>query len=303
MGRHARLALVVLLLLLLPHPAEAQQSAYREYIARWAPTAVREMNDHGIPASITLAQGLLESGAGKSRLAREANNHFGIKVGVGWTGPYIVMADDRPDDKFRVYKSAEESYADHSRFLTNGRRYAFLFRLSRTDYKGWARGLKQAGYATNPAYARSLIELIEKYHLDAYDHKTHLSRTEKAEQKLQSKAAGHEIRRCNGQFYVVAEAGDTYRSLARLMGKRERKLRRYNDVDKSATLHAGDIVYLGTKRKRADRKLGTKYHTLQAGESLYTVAQLYGVRLTSLCKMNPITADYHFKVGDRVRIR
>ena len=127
------------------------------------------MKRYGIPASITLAQGLLESAAGQSRLAKEANNHFGIKVSGYWTGPYIVKSDDRPDDKFRVYSSPAESYEDHSKFLRSGKRYASLFDLKKTDYKGWAHGLKRAGYATSPTYAQALINMIDKYNLHTFD--------------------------------------------------------------------------------------------------------------------------------------
>ncbi|MCR5242779.1 MAG: glucosaminidase domain-containing protein, partial [Prevotella sp.] len=134
---------------------------YQEYVDQWSSVAIEQMNRYRIPASITLAQGLLESGAGRSELAREGNNHFGIKCHNGWTGPTVYKDDDQRNDCFRSYKTARESYEDHSRFLVNGRRYQSLFSLKMTDYKGWARGLKAAGYATNPKYADRLIEIIE----------------------------------------------------------------------------------------------------------------------------------------------
>ena len=140
------------------------------YISRYKAIAISEMNRSGIPASITLAQGLLESGNGNSTLAREANNHFGIKCNSEWKGPTILRDDDRINDCFRVYKSAEESFKDHTEFLKR-KRYAFLFELDKNDYKGWARGLKQAGYATNPRYPELLISLVERYGLDQYDRK------------------------------------------------------------------------------------------------------------------------------------
>ena len=148
--------------------AQRTNQAYWTYIDKYKDWAIEQMHQYRIPASITLAQGLLESNAGRSRLATQANNHFGIKVGGTWTGPYIIQSDDRPDDKFRKYKSARESFIDHSQFL-QGKRYQGLFRLSPTDYKGWARGLKAAGYATNPAYAESLIRVIEMYNLQQFD--------------------------------------------------------------------------------------------------------------------------------------
>ena len=140
------------------------------YISRYKAIAISEMNRSGIPASITLAQGLLESGNGNSTLAREANNHFGIKCNSDWKGPTILRDDDRIDDCFRVYRSAEESFKDHTEFLKR-KRYAFLFELDKDDYQGWARGLKQAGYATNPRYPELLISLVERYGLDQYDRK------------------------------------------------------------------------------------------------------------------------------------
>lgn len=286
---------------------EAQTGLNERYIARYSGMAVDQMNRYGIPASITLAQGLLESAAGTSRLAKEANNHFGIKVGLNWTGKYIVMADDRPDDRFRVYRSVEDSYEDHSKFLRGGRRYAFLFDLEPTDYKGWARGLKKAGYATNPAYATALINLIERYGLQQYDspQAASLARRspDKAQSRMQEKITDHVVRRCNGQYYVIAQAGDTYASLARKLRTKEKKLREYNDVPSGYRLRPGDIVYLGKKRKKADKTMKRRYHVMQQGESLYSISQTFGIRLSSLCKMNPVSGDYRFKVGDEIKIK
>jgi len=138
------------------------------YIQRFKGIAVAEMNRYGIPASITMAQAILESGTGKSDLAKYANNHFGIKCTSDWTGKGYYKDDDKKDDCFRVYKNPEESFRDHSEFLKR-KRYAFLFELDKDDYKGWAKGLKQAGYATNPKYPDLLIGLIERYGLDEFD--------------------------------------------------------------------------------------------------------------------------------------
>lgn len=301
-----RRLLLLLYLCLLSGSLCAQSSLYQAYIERYSAMAVDQMHRYGVPASITLAQGLLESAAGTSRLATQGNNHFGIKCGGVWKGPYMLMNDDAPNEKFRVYGSAAESYEDHSKFLRNGRRYAALFGLKRTDYKGWARGLKQAGYATSPTYAASLIELIEKYRLDRYDHAGHQRHAEKQaqeQQKWQARAGHHVVRRCNGQYYIVAEAGDTYASVARSMKTKERKLRQYNDVPDDYRLKAGDIVYLGKKRKKADSSMKRRYHVMEPGESLYTISQRYGIRLRSLCKMNPIGQDEHFQVGDEIKLR
>ena len=307
-----RQTLLTLILLLCSAwlPAVAQNSLYEQYINRYSSMAVDQMNRYRIPASITLAQGLLESSAGTSRLARQGNNHFGIKCGGSWRGRYMLVNDDAPNERFRVYSSVRESYEDHSRFLTENRRYAGLFRLSTTDYKGWAHGLKSAGYATNPRYASLLINVIEKYDLTRFAQghgRSHTSRrsrhAQESMQVLKQLTGSHPIRKQNGQYYIVAQEGDTYKKLAKLTHKRQRKLRRYNDADKYMELHAGDIVYLGSKKKKADKALGTRVHTMQAGETLYQISQKYGIKLASLCKMNPISPDYRFREGDQIRIR
>ena len=158
------------------------------YIERFKDIAIREMNSNGIPASITLAQGILESGNGNSSLAREANNHFGIKCTSEWKGKTILKDDDQKDDCFRVYTSAEESFRDHSEFLKR-KRYAALFELNKNDYQGWALGLKEAGYATNPRYAELLISLIERYNLNSFDRKEGQIEKIKREDKVLSEIA------------------------------------------------------------------------------------------------------------------
>lgn len=155
------------------------------YIEAYKGIAIREMNQYGIPASIKLAQALLESGNGNSYLAREANNHFGIKCGGVWTGKSVTRSDDNPNDCFRVYNDPEESFKDHSQFLLR-KRYEKLFALDKDDYKGWARGLKDAGYATNPKYPELLIDLIERYELYKYDKAETYVEKEKREEKLET---------------------------------------------------------------------------------------------------------------------
>lgn len=154
------------------------------YIEQYKDIAVREMNQYGIPASIKLAQAILESGNGNSYLAREANNHFGIKCGGNWNGKSVRRADDSPNDCFRVYRNPEESFRDHSEFLLR-KRYERLFSLRKDDYKGWARGLKEAGYATNPRYAELLIDLIERYELYKYDRGETYAQQEVRETKVE----------------------------------------------------------------------------------------------------------------------
>ena len=163
------LVIMAFLMLLLPAHAQRRNSRYNEYIKQYAPIAVEQMKLHKIPASITLAQGLLESGAGQSQLARKSNNHFGIKCHNTWKGRRVYHDDDARGECFRAYRNPRDSYEDHSKFLKSGARYAFLFKLKITDYKGWARGLKKAGYATDPSYANRLITIIEDYELYKYD--------------------------------------------------------------------------------------------------------------------------------------
>lgn len=158
------------------------------YIERYKQIAIAEMNTYGIPASITLAQGLLESANGNSTLAIQANNHFGIKCTSGWSGETILKDDDVKDECFRVYKTSEESFRDHSEFLKR-KRYAFLFELDRNDYEGWAKGLKKAGYATNPRYPELLTGLIRRYGLDQYDRKETAFEKSKRESKVFSEIA------------------------------------------------------------------------------------------------------------------
>lgn len=216
----------------------------------------------------------------------------------------MPVNDDAPNEKFRVYRNAKESYEDHSKFLKNGKRYAFLFDLDKDDYKGWARGLKKAGYATNPAYANSLINLIERFDLDKYDkgrrHKKHHKKEKDEEEKP---LFDHVVKKCNGQYYIIARRGDTFESPARSFDTKAKKLMEYNDVDNTYRLKEGDIVYLGKKSKKADPTLMRNVHIMRAGESLHGISQRYGIRLISLCKLNPMKRGEHFKVGDRIRIK
>ncbi len=303
-----RLLLIVFSLCFLA--ATAQQSAYNAYIQRYKDMAVEQMFKYGIPASITLAQGLLESAAGQSTLARKANNHFGIKCGSSWRGPYMLRDDDAPNEKFRSYSSVAESYEDHSLFLRNNRRYAALFTLRPTDYKGWARGLKKAGYATAPTYASSLIRIIENYNLHTFDKHTRSSwkksrarDNDHAETKPIPAAEHRQVYKCNGNFYVIAQVGDTYETIGRWADVKARKLRRYNEVPRKATLQPGDIVYLEKKRSKAARSLKGHVHTVKAGESLHSIAQTYGMRMEKLYKLNALPENYSVRTGERLRIR
>ena len=209
----------------------AAQSLYEQYIARYKDMAIEQMQRYGIPASITLAQGLLESGAGTSMLATKANNHFGIKVGGSWTGPYVEKDDDRANERFRKYRSAAESFEDHSKFLQQPR-YRSLFSLDKTDYRGWAKGLKAAGYATNPEYARQLISIIEIYKLHDFDtgkrHKTVAPEKshEKHHKTSKEKASKKERERLTYDYAAAARQAKQERAARKEQKRQEKELKR-----------------------------------------------------------------------------
>lgn len=293
--RFFALGMVCMLTISMMLAAPRKNKAYEDYIRRYRTIAVDEMKKHRIPASITLAQGLLESGAGKSALARKSNNHFGIKCGRGWKGRTVRYDDDRRNECFRAYRHVKDSYEDHSKFLCNGSRYAFLFRLKITDYKGWARGLKKAGYATDPRYADRLIGIIELYDLDRYDKKGGLKQAERFPNP-------HDPYLANGLVYIVARSGDTFKTLGKELDMSSRKLRSYNELPKDYRFGGGEIIYLEKKNKRAQE--GYIIHKVRPGDSMYSISQTYGIRLKYLYKMNKMKEDDDMpKVGTIMRIR
>jgi LysM repeat protein len=273
-----------------------QIKSYELYIERYSEFAVDQMEKYGVPASITLAQGLLESGAGQSTLAKKANNHFGIKVGSNWKGAYVKHDDDKRNEKFRKYKSVKHSYEDHSLFLTQGQRYAFLFDLNQTDYKGWAKGLKKAGYATNPRYAEQLIDLIERYHLYRFDKKG-----DKTVLRLSLK--GYKIECCNESFYVRAKHGDTFKTLSKNLNISKRKLRKYNEISKDYVFKEGEIVYITKKQKKAAKQWKGQYHIVKEGESLHDISQMYAMRVSTLFKINKLDDNFALQPGASLLIR
>lgn len=281
-----------------------RNSAYQQYIDQYKDLAIEQMKRYKVPASITLAQGLLESGAGLSELARKGNNHFGIKCHT-WSGPAVYFDDDAANECFRSYSSVRDSYEDHSRFLASGRRYRSLFSLSPTDYKGWARGLKAAGYATNPKYADRLISIIQLYGLDQYDKAKSYDRfyAKHSSDRPVGGAALHLIYKFNENYYVKARQGDTFASIAAETGISRRRLAKYNERDKNDILAEGDIVYLKKKRRKAPKEYKGRLHYVRQGQSMYTISQLYGIRLKYLYKLNRLTPDYQIKVGDSLRVR
>ena len=259
---------------------------------------------YNIPAIITLAQGLLESGAGRSQLTRSGNNHFGIKC-HGWKGRRTYHDDDAAGECFRAYDNAKQSYDDHSKFLITQQRYSRLFALSRTDYKGWAKGLKQCGYATNPNYASQLIQIIEVYRLNLYDKATSYDRFmahHSAEDRPGPDGTYHIIKYYNKNYYVIAKEGDTFKSLSKELGISVRKLAKYNERSRKDRLEAGDIIYLKKKRKKATKNYKDKFHVVKANESMYTISQKYGIRLKSLYDKNNLPPYYQINVGDKLLV-
>ena len=330
--------ITLLLFFLISHvsllTSNAQSSgnvAYWAYIEQYKGLAQAQMQKYGVPASITLAQGLLESAAGRSELATQANNHFGIKVGTGWSGPFVVKHDDRKNERFRKYNNVEESYEDHSQFLKKPR-YASLFQIPVTDYVGWAQGLKQCGYATSPTYAEKLVSIVERYGLQQYvtgtlpaanqtiGQQTNSVQTQTQATAVQTQAANvepvsykeraqqlfyaqHPVRTCNGNFYIVAQPGDDLDYISVMTGVRKRRLCRYNELPTDYEVCPGDIIFMQKKRDQADAALQGHQHIIQDGESLHDIAQHYGIRLSSLYKMNMIPSDYAPRVGQRLQVR
>lgn len=273
------------------------------YILTFYPLAVEQMERHGIPASITLAQGLLESGAGKSKLATEGNNHFGIKADRRWKGKFMHVMDNGALHKFRVYDNAGNSYEDHSQFLIMNQRYASLFKLKKTDYKGWAKGLRDAYYAEDRQYHTKLVSLIERYGLQEYDHYTMSDiKGDRKKQNVQDKAPMRAIYRSNGLLYTIANDGDTFKGLAKELGISRKKIIKYNDLHDGYRLQEGDIIYLEKKHSKAQKEYS--FHRTRSGESLYRISQIYGIKLKSLYEMNPQYESYtKLKVGDIIRLR
>ena len=280
--------------------------SYQTYINQYKDLAIEQMLRYRIPASITLAQGLFESRAGQSDLARQGNNHFGIKC-HNWTGPTQYHDDDARGECFRVYQDAKQSYEDHSLFLARQSRYSRLFNLSPTDYKGWAHGLKACGYATNPQYASKLIQIIELYKLNDYDkaksYDRFMATHSGTDKPINAEGTLHPIHIFNENYYLYAREGDTFKSIGREVNISWRKLAKYNEMDKKTILHKVDIVYLKKKRKKAPKQYKKRPHTVMPGESMYTISQKYGIRLKNLYKMNHLSPDFQIRPGVLLKVR
>lgn len=261
---------------------------YEEYIDRYSSLAVEHQDEFGIPASITLAQGLLESAAGKSTLATKANNHFGIKCHKEWKGKSVKRNDDAPNECFRKYNTVEESFRDHSLFLRRSR-YQKLFKLDVTDYQNWAKGLRECGYATDPNYAARLITIIERYSLYTYDTESGRNSEETVAFIRDMLVRTHPVRRSRGLHYVVATPGDTYASIAKEFNLKPKKLMKYNDAGKDHEIKAWEEVYL--EEKLDDAPEGIASVTIGEGESLHSVAQRYGVKVKTIKDLNKKAKD------------
>ncbi|MDE6795988.1 MAG: glucosaminidase domain-containing protein [Muribaculaceae bacterium] len=270
---------------------------YEAYIECFCQLAVEHQEQYGIPASITLAQGLLESAAGRSRLAAEGNNHFGIKCHKEWKGSTMLRDDDAPNECFRVYKTPEESFDDHSRFLRRTR-YQKLFSLDVTDYQAWARGLRECGYATDPNYAARLITIIERYSLYTYDTEEGRNPEEVAAFIHQMLVTSHPVRRTRGLHYVVATPGDTYAAIAKEFSLPVKKLMGYNDVNRDGEIKAWEEVYLEEKLEEAPD--GVEWVTIGEGESIHSIAQRFGMRQKAIKELNKKVKD---KPGNELRLR
>lgn len=282
-------------------PAERKLSR-EEYVDTYKEEAIKQMHLYGIPASITLAQGILESSNGNSALAKYAKNHFGIKCN-GWKGATYYQDDDAPDECFRKYKSVLQSYEDHSKFLAHRSRYAALFELKITDYRGWARGLKKAGYATNPRYADLLIQLVEDEQLYKYDKLKSMPESVLAVTKTPQADISLESRRIkihsNNIKYILAEKGDTYKRIANEFDMAIWQIYRYNDVNHSDVLKVGDVVYLQPKKARCK----TEYHVVKKGETMREISQKYGVRIKRLYAKNHMRPGTEPVVGQELSLK
>ena len=274
------------------------KAAREAYIQKYSALAVSEMERTGVPASITLAQGLLESGAGRSTLATKAHNHFGIKCGKAWRGEKTYHDDDAPQECFRSYSKDEDSFKDHSDFLRYYDRYKFLFDLELTDYKGWCYGLKQAGYATDPNYAPKLIALIEEFDLTRFDNGTivAVAPPDELEKAVVMPAKYDEqfrfslertIYQKNGVACIYSVAGDTYDSIALIYDLFPREILRFNDLKEPQELLPGTIVYIQAKKNKAPKGL-EKYIVGEDGESLREISQRFAVKMRSIERRNKL---------------
>lgn len=305
-----------------------QEFPHADYINKYARFAQEEMAISGVPASITLAQGILESGNGKSELAVDGFNHFGIKCKKHYEGKVMFVDDDEINDCFRVYESVLDSYKDHSLFLRKNKRYAGLFELRSNDYKGWAKGLKQAGYATNPKYAQLLINIIEDNQLFLFDqdgkswemaYNKHLGvdanveviasneNTNEGEQVTPTLLNSNKhlnkyqtvYTNKNGTVYVLAKPGDTFDRLRARHDVWISELKRFNELTVPVEYKGGEKVYIRPKKNKAS----IKEYVVKEGDTLYSIAQQFGVRQKKILKRNKLKSAQQITSGMRIKLR
>ncbi len=298
-----------------------------EYIDRYHPIAIAHMERYGIPASITLAQGILESDCGNSFLSRSSNNHFGIKCKKDWKGKKVYHDDDAKGECFRAYPSVEDSYEDHAEFLDRQPRYESLFAYAPDDYRNWAHGLKAAGYATAPDYAQRLIKIIEESRLYLFDRKGGAKLYAQKENERFSEAASihrpakmttgvdpdnfrvtisetgsYSVHRCNGIPFVQAQSNESFEQIGKRLRISPRNLRKFNEVEPDAQPLTGEVIFL--ERKKKEWQGDEVFHTAVAGETIFSVAKRYGILENSLRRMNRMgRRDNEFESGEQVRIR
>ncbi len=283
----------------------AQRMSVADYIERYKKIAIDEMKRSGIPASITLAQGIVESANGNSTLAKEANNHFGIKCHK-WDKEKFYWDDDAKNECFRRYSSAEESFRDHTDFLMNTKRYQFLFEYSSDDYKSWAHGLQKAGYATSKRYAEDLIRTIEKYKLyifDSGDYTRSVSflNQDSDREELLIKPRQRKIYERNRIKYIIVEKNDNIISLTKELDLFSWQLRKYNDLPENYEPEPGEILYIQPKRWRAEA--GFDFHIVKKGETMHSISQLYGIKLSKLYKKNRMEPGTEPMEGQKIWLR
>jgi LysM repeat protein len=321
--------LFIFIIALFPYQSFAQNSAdIQSYIIQYKQIALDQEKQFGIPASITLAQGILESGAGKSGLTRKSNNHFGIKKGRDWNGPlYYAWDDDPQKSPFRVYSSAAESFRDHSLFLVNNGRYNSLFSKSVYDYRGWAIGLQNAGYATSKTYAKALIGYIDAYKLYAINGGVKLrpgktvtitrtiTREELVERKdlqmdEEEKSEEQEkviitIRKyvveINDVRCTILYPGETLSSIAMKYDIPKSDILEYNETTDENDIQEGDVVFLAKKKNKYEKSLD--FHRVKEGETLYQISQQYGIKLVSLMKLNKKSLFSHLTEGEKLWLK
>ena len=303
-------------------------SEIRAYIDQYKSIALEQERQYGIPAPITLAQGILESGAGKSGLATNANNHFGIKAVGGWSGGiYLAWDDEVQKSRFRVYGSAAASYEDHSKVLKEGSRYQSLFNYSVYDYRSWAYGLQKAGYASAPEYAKALIGYIDAYQLYTINggvklksgKKTVISKTITVEELSQSgdlvidesetTEEEEEVKDVTNRYAVLINGvrctilypGETLSSIAMKYDIPRRKILKLNETDTESDIHEGDVVYLQKKKRKYHGALD--FYRAKEGETIYEISQQFGIKKDNLAKMNCMTPSTVLTEGELVRLK